>query len=173
MKSVIAINGIMGAGKSTIGKKLATELNYYFIDIDNEIEDRSKKTINEIFAQKGEEFFRGQEFELISEMLRRREKMVMALGGGAYTNIKVRKLLGNHAITVWLRAEVDDIYKRVKDKTNRPLLNKGNKKKILEDLIALRQPIYQKSDMIIDIKGKDSKQLVEEIMQNLNSKKDE
>lgn len=167
MKSVIAINGIMGAGKSTIGKKLAAELNYYFIDIDNEIEDRNKKTINQIFADKGEAFFRQQEIDLIAEMIDRNEKLVMALGGGAYMNNEVRKILQSKAKTIWLKAEVDDVYRRVKDKTNRPLLNKGNKKKILADLIASRNSVYQKSDLIIDIKGKDSSQLVNEIIKNL------
>lgn len=164
MKSIIAINGIMGVGKSTIGQKLAAKLNYYFIDCDNEIEDRNKKTINQIFSEDGEDYFRQQEVNLINELVNRNEKLVIALGGGAYINEEIRNVLKKKATTIWLKAKVDDIYNRLKNKTNRPLINKSNRKEILRNLIKIRNPIYSESDFTIEISGKTSDYLVKEII---------
>lgn len=168
MKSIIAINGIMGVGKSTIGKKLAEKINYYFIDCDNEIEDRYKKPINQIFEEDGEIFFRQQELNLIKELSNRNEKLVIALGGGAYMNQEVREILKQKATTIWLKAKLDDIYGRLKNKTNRPLLNKNNRKEILRNLIKTRNPIYSESDLTIEISGKTSDYLTKEIIDLLN-----
>ena len=171
MNSILALNGIMGVGKSTIGKKLAEQINYYFIDLDSEIEDRFGCSINEIFSKKGEEYFREIEYKLLNEIITRNEKIVIALGGGTYIYEKSRILLQNNASTIWLNSDLDEIFNRLKNKNNRPLLNFGNKKKILQDLIAKRNPIYQESNYMINIFKKKSDQLVNEII-NLLSKND-
>ena len=112
-KKIIAIIGLMGVGKTTIGKKLASKMGYYFIDLDQEIEDRQKKTISEIFRDDGEKYFRDIEEKLIEEILFRDENIVLSLGGGAFINDNARKLLKEKAITIWLDAAIDEILYRV------------------------------------------------------------
>ena len=140
MKNIIALNGIMGVGKSTIGKKLADKIDYYFIDSDCEIEDRAGKTISQIFKDGGEDDFRQIEKNLIFELISRNENIVLALGGGSYINDEIRQELSKKSVTIWLKADIDVIFNRLKNKNNRPLLNCGDKRKILLDLINKRNP---------------------------------
>ena len=160
----------MGVGKSTIGKKLAEKINFYFIDLDNEIEDRNALTVNEIFAKYGEEYFRKIEHDLLLEIINRNEKIVIALGGGTYINNNSRELLKENVTTIWLKSDLEEIYIRLKNKTNRPLLNLGNKKEILQDLIAKRNPIYQESNYMIDTCKKKSDLITNEIINLLKIK---
>ncbi len=164
MKKVIAINGITGVGKSTIGKKLADKLNYYFIDSDQEIEDLLGKTINQVFADHGENYFRQIEKNLILDIMSRDEKFIIALGGGSYMDQDTRSILQKKALTVWLNADLETIIHRLKNKNNRPLLNGVDKRKVLANLMNKRTAIYQKSDIKIDIGKKDTEVIVEEII---------
>ncbi len=164
VKNIIALNGITGAGKSTIGQKLAQTLDYYFIDSDQEIQDRLGKTINQIFEEDGEAYFRKIEKELIFEIVSRNEKLIIALGGGSCMDQEILNKLKEKATTIWLKADLETIMQRLKNKTNRPLLNNGDKRKILLDLIEKRTPIYCQSDMAIEIDNKEGDKIVQEII---------
>ena len=134
-KKIIAIIGLMGVGKTTFGLKLAEKLGYYFIDSDQEIEDREQKPITEIFAKNGEKYFREVEKKIIKEIILRDEKIVLSLGGGSFMDEEIREILKEKSMVVWLYASLDNILHRIGHKNNRPLLNRMNKRKILEDLI--------------------------------------
>jgi len=166
-KKIIAIIGLMGVGKTTIGSKLASKLGYYFIDLDQEIEDRQKKTISEIFRQDGEKFFRLIEKNLIEEILLRDENMVLSLGGGAFINDEARELLQEKATIIWLDAAIDEILYRVGSKTSRPLLNNGDKRKTLEELARKRYPIYSKADFKFDTTCENHESLLGKIIKNI------
>jgi shikimate kinase len=160
MKNIIAIIGLMGVGKTTLGLKLADKLGYYFIDSDQEIEDREQKSINEIFAKNGEKYFREVEKNIIKEIVLRDEKIVLSLGGGAFINEEVRKILKEKSNIIWLHATIDNILYRIGGKTNRPLLNKQtNKRKALEELARKRYPIYKEADFSFDT-GEESQEVV-------------
>ncbi|MBU6140153.1 MAG: shikimate kinase [Proteobacteria bacterium] len=147
MKKIIAIVGLMGVGKTTIGSKLSKKLGYYFIDSDREIEDRERKTIPEIFAQNGEKYFREVEENVIEEIALRDEEIVLSIGGGGFVSEKTRKILSQKAITIWLHAPINEILRRVGKRNNRPLLNQKNKRLVLEDLAKQRNPIYSQADL--------------------------
>lgn len=137
----------MGAGKTTIGTKLAKKLGYYFIDSDHEIEDRERKTIPEIFAQNGEKYFREVEEKIIEEIAIRDEEIVLSIGGGAFMSEKTRMVLKEKAITIWLYAPIHEILRRVGHKNHRPLINQNNKRLVLENLVKQRYPIYSQADL--------------------------
>lgn len=166
---IIAIIGLMGVGKSTIGSKLAEKIGYYFVDSDNEIEDRQKMLIPKIFAKKGEEYFRSIERQTIQEIIDRDEKMVLSLGGGAFDDEQTRKTLLQNAFIVHLSAPIDVILHRIGNKTNRPLLNQGNKRQILQELIDKRSPNYAQADIEIDTSKHSHDDVIEQILQQFNS----
>jgi len=149
-KKIVAIIGLMGVGKTTLGHKLAEKMGYYFVDSDLEIEDREKKSITEIFATKGEKYFREVEKSVIHEIVAREENVVLSLGGGAFINEEVRKILREKAITIWLEAPLDVVLHRLSGKTNRPLLNNKNRREVLEELAAKRYPIYALADFKVE-----------------------
>lgn len=149
-KRIIVIIGLMGAGKTTIGHKLAQSLKYYFIDSDQEIEDRQHCSIADIFAQKGEKYFREIEAKIIQDILNRDEDIVLSVGGGAFMNSNTRKIIKEKALVIWLHASIEETLKRIGSKSNRPLLNKKNKRSILEELSKIRYPIYQEADLDFD-----------------------
>ncbi len=149
-KKIIALIGLMGAGKTTIGLHLSQNIGYYFIDTDQEIEDRCKMSIADIFKKHSESHFRQLESNVIAEILARNENIVLSLGGGAFINEKNRPLIQENCLTVWLYASLEETIKRVGNKNNRPLLQNINKRKTLENLIATRYPIYKKANIAID-----------------------
>ena len=167
-RKIIAIIGLMGVGKTTIGSKLANKLGYYFIDLDQEIEDREGNSISEIFTKKGEKYFRELEKNIIKEIIFRDEKLILSLGGGAFINDEVREFLKEKAITIWLFATIDEILRRVVNKTNRPLLNSGNKRKALEDLAKKRYPIYKEADCKFDTTHENHEVLINKIISEIN-----
>lgn len=170
-KKIIAIVGLMGAGKTTVGLKLAEKLKYYFIDCDCEIEDREHKTIAEIFAENGEKYFRQVEEEVIAEIANRGEEMILSLGGGAFMSEKTQKILKEKAITIWLDASIDEILKRIGKKNNRPLLNQQNKREVLENLAVKRYPIYAKADLKFNTDNNSGENLLKQIITKINELK--
>ncbi len=150
IKKIIAIIGLMGVGKTTLGGKLAEKLGYYFVDSDLEIEDREQKSISEIFGTHGEKYFREVEKEVIKEIVARDENIVLSLGGGAFMIDEVRQILQQKAIVVWLEAPIDVILHRLSSKTNRPLLNSKNRREVLQELMLKRYPIYELADLKIE-----------------------
>ncbi len=172
-RKIIAIVGLMGVGKTTIGSKLAEKLKYYFIDCDSEIEDREHRTIKEIFATDGEKYFRQVEEKTVKEIILRDEEIVLSLGGGAFMSEEVRKILKEKAITIWLYTSIDEILHRVGNKNNRPLLNQKNKREILEELVAKRYPIYAEADFKFDTTDVNHDVLIGKIIRKINELKNE
>lgn len=163
-KKIIALVGLMGAGKTTIGSKIAEKLDYYFTDLDQEIEDRIRKSISEIFAEDGEEYFRQIEKEIVKEIIARDETLVLSLGGGAFINEEIRNLLKKKAVTIWLDVSIDEIINRIGSKNNRPLLKSPNKREVLTKLHQERLPIYQKADHHIIVGQDNSDTIADQII---------
>lgn len=172
-KKIIAIIGLMGVGKTTIGAKLAERLKIYFIDCDQEIEDRERMTITDIFTQRGEKYFRDVEKNVIREIASRDEEIVLSLGGGAFMNEEVRDVLKEKAVVIWLHASVDAILHRVGNKNTRPLLNQKNKREVLEELVAKRYPVYSQADLKFDTTDENHEVLIAKIIKQINEKKNE
>ena len=148
-KKIIALVGMMGVGKSTIGSRLARRLGIYFIDSDQEIEDNEERSISDIFADKGEEYFRKVESDTISKIIARDEPMILSLGGGSLVDLQVKELVKKKCVSVWLDCSIETILERTSGK-GRPLLQSGNKRAILEELLEKRCPIYQQADIKVN-----------------------
>lgn len=138
----------MGAGKTTVGRRLATRLGRQFRDSDEEIEKAAQMTIPEIFEQRGEPEFRAGETRVIARVLKDKD-VVLATGGGAFVNGETRALVKGGAISVWLKAEADILFERVSRRSNRPLLKTANPRQTLEKLIEERYPIYAEADITV------------------------
>jgi len=163
---------LMGAGKSSVGTRLANNLKYYFIDSDQEIEDREHRSIADIFSQNGEKYFREIEATIIQEIVERDEETVLSIGGGAFMNDDTRNLLKKNSIVIWLYASIEETLKRIGSKNNRPLLNYKNKRKILEDLSCVRYPIYSEAHHKFDTTDLTFDQLVDQIINKINTRND-
>ena len=144
----LVLVGMMGAGKTTVGRRLASRLNRQFLDSDEEIEKAAQMTIPEIFEQRGEPEFRAGETRVIARVLKD-QGVVLATGGGAFVNGETRALVKAGAISVWLKAEVDILFERVSRRSNRPLLKTANPRATLEKLIEDRYPIYAEADVTV------------------------
>jgi len=145
----VALVGLMGAGKSAIGKRLAHRLGLPFVDADDEIERAAGCSISEFFERFGEAEFRNGERRVIQRLLEG-SPHVLSTGGGAYMDTETRALMRGQAITVWLRADLDVLYDRVRKRTHRPLLRQGDPKDILARLMNQRYPVYAQADLVVD-----------------------
>ena len=145
----IVLVGLMGAGKTAIGRRLAARLGLPFFDADEEIERAASMTVAEIFARHGEAAFRAGEKRVIQRLLSQGQ-VVLATGGGAFMDPDTRAVIKARGISVWLRAPVPVLVSRTKGRPHRPLLQAGNPAEILEKLAALRGPIYALADVIVD-----------------------
>ncbi len=145
----IVLVGLMGAGKSAVGRRLSAVLELPFIDADAEIEAAAGCTIPEIFERHGEPAFRDGERRVIARLLKD-EMCVLATGGGAFMDAETRAAIGRQAISIWLRADLDLLVSRVGRRDHRPLLNHGNRREILEALIAERYPVFGEADIVVD-----------------------
>ena len=144
----LVLVGMMGAGKTTVGRRLASRLGRQFIDSDEEIERAAQMSIPEIFEQRGEGEFRAGEMRVIARLLKE-EDIVLATGGGAFVNPETRALVKSGAVSVWLKADLDLLFERVSRRANRPLLKTADPKGTLEKLIADRYPIYAEADLTV------------------------
>ncbi|MCA3245292.1 MAG: shikimate kinase [Tagaea sp.] len=145
----IVMVGLMGAGKSAIGKRLAQALGLGFIDADKEIEEAAGCTIPEIFARFGEPAFRDGERRVIARLLEG-PVCVLATGGGAFMDETTRARIKVGGLSIWLRADLDTLVRRTARRNNRPLLNAGDPRAILGDLMTKRYPIYAQADLTVD-----------------------
>ena len=148
-RRTIVLVGLMGAGKSKIGRRLAARLNLSFFDSDHEIEAAAGESIEEIFANWGERVFRDGERRVIARLLAQ-PVHVLATGGGAFMDPLTRQLIGQRGVSVWLRANLDVLVSRVSRRNNRPLLKSGDAGTILAQLIEQRHPVYAQADVIVD-----------------------
>jgi shikimate kinase len=144
----IVLVGMMGAGKTTVGRRLAARLSRHFIDSDEEVEKAANMTIPDIFAAHGEADFRAGEARVIARLLRD-ENIVLGTGGGAFINRETRALIKTGSLSVWIKAEADLLFARVSRRSNRPLLKTANPRQTLEALIAARYPIYAEADVTV------------------------
>jgi shikimate kinase len=145
----IVLVGLMGAGKTKIGRRLATRLNLPFFDSDIEIESAAGETIEEIFRNRGEAVFRDGERRVIARLLTQ-PVHVLATGGGAFMDPATRDAIRRHGISVWLRADLDVLFARVSRRTDRPLLQHSDPRGVLATLIERRHPIYAEADLVVD-----------------------
>jgi shikimate kinase len=139
---------MMGAGKSSIGRRLASDLNLPFVDADTEIESAAGMSIPEIFEAHGEPYFRSGEARVIARLLESGPQ-VLASGGGSFINPHTRALIRARGISVWLKADLDVLLRRIKRRSDRPLLKTDDPEQTLRQLIAQRYPIYAEADVTI------------------------
>ncbi|MET0545356.1 MAG: shikimate kinase [Caulobacterales bacterium] len=144
---VIVLVGLMGVGKTTVGKALAAQLNMPFRDADSQIEEAAGLSISEIFAQHGEQEFRRGERRVLHRLLTAEAPHVLATGGGAFIDPDTRALIQSTAVSVWLKADIDSLVKRVSRKNTRPLLRQGDPKEILTRLCHERAAFYALADI--------------------------
>ncbi|HKD48697.1 MAG TPA: shikimate kinase [Rhizomicrobium sp.] len=145
----IALVGMMGAGKTSIGRRLAARLGVPFRDADHEIEAAAGLTVTEIFERFGESYFREGERKVIARLLEE-PPHVMATGGGAFMDESTRAAMARAAFTIWLKAPLNLLLLRVKKRETRPLLKDGDMRATLERLLNAREPVYAKADMTLD-----------------------
>ena len=166
-RSVVLV-GLMGSGKSTVGRRLAKRLDMDFVDADEVIEEAAGLSINDIFEVHGEKAFRDGERRVILRLLSNIPH-VMATGGGAFMDLETRKNIKSKAISVWLRADRDILFSRIKHRTNRPLLRVENKKEVLGALVKERYPIYAEADIIIDSHDCPQNETVQKVVEALTA----
>jgi shikimate kinase len=162
----VVLIGMMGAGKSSIGRRLARRLGMTFVDADQEIESAAGCTIPDIFKLYGEAAFREGERKVIGRLLAG-PPIILATGGGAFMDDVARAQIKSQGISVWLRAELDILLERVSRRDDRPLLKQGDPKEILTKLIAERYPVYGLADIIVDSGDGPHELVVEAIVDRL------
>ncbi|MGA1341553.1 MAG: shikimate kinase [Hyphomonas sp.] len=142
----IALVGLMGAGKSTVGRRLAEKLGRAFYDSDTEIEKAAGLSISDIFALHGEADFRRGEKQVLKRLLEL-PPHVLATGGGAFLDAETRALMKEKAVTIWLNADLETLWRRVQKRDNRPLLKRADARQHLSNLVTERQPFYAQADV--------------------------
>jgi shikimate kinase len=161
-RSVVLV-GMMGAGKSSVGRRLAARLGIPFVDADTEIEQAAQMTIPEIFAKYGETAFRSAEARVILRLLDGGPQ-VLATGGGAFMNPDTRDAIHARGVSVWLKADVDVLIRRVKRRSDRPLLHTDDPAETLKRLLAERSPTYQQADLTINSREVPHDKIVDEVL---------
>lgn len=156
-RSIVFV-GLMGAGKTAIGRKLATMLSLPFMDSDHEIESVSRMTVPELFERYGESEFRALEQRVILRLLENGPQ-VLSTGGGAFMNAQTREGIAAHGVSVWLKADLDLLMDRVSKKQNRPLLKSPDPRGVLERLMGERYPVYATSDVTVPTRD-DRKEII-------------
>ena len=167
-KKNVCIMGLMGSGKSIIGKDLSKYSNLKFYDTDKEIELKTNKSINEIFEMSGESYFRKIEEKICLELLAKND-CIISLGGGSIINKKIRNAIHKNSYSIYLQVEINNLVSRLKSSKKRPLLNKKkDNKKTLEKLFNDRRKFYETADFIVN-NDNDKIQVIEKIKFELNS----
>ena len=156
----IVLVGMMGAGKSSIGRRLAARLGIPFVDADSEIENAAGMTIPEIFEKHGEPYFRAGEARVIARLLDSGPQ-VLATGGGAMMDGQTRALIVKKAVSIWLKADIDILLKRTKRRNDRPLAER------IKDLLPLREPVYAQADIVVQSRDEPHDMIINEIMLEL------
>ena len=151
---------MMGAGKSSIGRRLAARLGIPFIDADAEIESAAGMTIPEIFDKHGEPYFRAGEARVIARLLDNGPQ-VLATGGGSLMDAQTRTLIGEKGVSIWLKADIEVLLKRTKRRNDRPLAEK------IKDLLPIREPLYAQADIVVQSRDEPHDNIVDEIMSQL------
>lgn len=166
----LALIGFMGAGKTTIGRMLASQLGYDFLDTDHCIESAAGKSIPEIFSQFGENHFRNLEQQVVAE-LAKRQRTVIATGGGLPCHQNNLELLRQHSYIVCLWASPETIYERVRHNEHRPLLQHPDPLGRIRELLALREPYYRQADLLVSSDGRPSREIAQHILHEFLSRR--
>ena len=165
----IVLVGMMGVGKSSVGRRLAMRLSIPFVDADSEIETAAKMTIPEIFARHGEPYFRSGEARVIARLLEGGPQ-VLATGGGAFMNADTRALIKQKGVSVWLHADLDVLLRRTsKRRSDRPLLQTDDPSETLRALLAEREPVYALADLTVQSRDVPHEAIVADVMTALAS----
>jgi shikimate kinase len=162
----IVLIGMMGAGKTTVGRRLAAKLGRRFIDSDEEVEKAAGMTIDEIFQAHGEADFRAGEVKVIARLIKDHH-IVLGTGGGAFMNPETRALVKSAAVSVWIKADFDLLFQRVSRRSNRPLLKTANPRETLQKLIDARYPTYAEADVTIVSRDVPQDQVASEVIDAL------
>lgn len=162
----IVLVGMMGAGKSSVGRKLAGKLALAFVDADNEIEAAAGMSIPDIFETRGEAEFRAGEARVIARLLENGPQ-VLATGGGAFMNADTRAAIRAKGVSVWLRADFDVLMKRIRRRSDRPMLKTDDPAATLRNLIEHRYPVYAEADVAVDSRDVLHEVIVDEILDAL------
>jgi shikimate kinase len=152
LKKTVVLVGMMGSGKTAVGSALARLLAVPFLDSDTEITHAANMSIAEIFARDGEPFFRKKETQVITRLLET-ERGILSTGGGAFMSAENRQIISAKGVAVWLRADVDLLWARVRHKNTRPLLRTENPYRTLKDLAEQRNPVYALADLAVDARA--------------------
>ena len=168
VRSVVLV-GMMGAGKSTIGRRLSARLRMPFLDADAEIEAAAGMTIPEIFSSYGEPYFRDGEARVIARLLDNGPVM-LATGGGAFMGNETRDRIRDKAVSIWLKADADIIMRRVKRRSDRPLLQTADPESTIERLISEREPVYRQADLTIWSRDVPHEKIVDECIEALHAR---
>ena len=163
MKKNLVLTGMMGVGKSTVGKNLAQKLSYNFVDIDRTIESREGSSINLIFKNKSESYFRKLENEISLEKLKKKNT-VISLGGGAFLNKSIRREIKNTSVSFWLDVDVSELIKRLKKTKKRPLLYNKNLNVTVNKIYLERKKTYSEADYRIKCNFLDPDEIVDKIL---------
>lgn len=166
----IVLVGLMGAGKSSVGRRLAKHLNLDFVDADEEIVEAAGCSIEDIFELYGETAFRDVERRVIARLLENGAH-VLAIGGGAFMNPEIRAIILERCVSVWLRAELDVLERRTARRGGRPLLKGGDPREILQGLIEERYPVYAEANIVVDTNDEPPEVTVEKIIQALETER--
>lgn len=169
LNRTVALVGMMGAGKTSIGRRVAARLGVPFRDADHEIEAAAGLTVAEIFEKFGESHFRDGERKVIARLLEEAPH-VLATGGGAFMDASTREAMARAAFTIWLKAPVGLLLSRVKKRETRPLLKDGDMQATLERLLAAREPVYATADMTLDSADEPHGAAVDRIVQALHER---
>lgn len=149
VKKPVVLVGMMGAGKSAVGRTLAQVLDVPFLDSDHEIERAAAMSISEVFERDGEAFFRARESEVLHRLMAT-GPCVISTGGGAFLSEENRRMMHDEGVSVWLRADLDLLWERVRHKATRPLLRTHDPKRTLADIYNARVGIYARADLVVD-----------------------
>jgi shikimate kinase len=160
--------GLMGAGKTSIGRRLAARVGLPFVDADEEIEAAAGSSIEDIFERLGEASFRDGERRVIARLLDG-PPIVLATGGGAFMDPQTRERIAAKAISVWLRADLDTLVRRTSRRNDRPLLKDGDPREILARLMDQRYPIYQQADIVVDSVDAPADETVQNVLDALTA----
>lgn len=162
----LVLVGMMGAGKTTVGRRLANRLGRRFIDSDEEVEKAAGMSIEDIFKLHGEADFRAGEVKVIARLLKE-DDIILGTGGGAFITGETRTLVKDAAISVWIKADFELLFARVSRRTNRPLLKTENPRETLRQLIEQRYPIYAEADVTVISRDVPQDQVASEVIDAL------
>ena len=163
----LVLVGLMGCGKSSIGKRLAIRLGLPFVDADEEIERVAQKSITEIFQDHGEAFFRDRECKVITRLLAAGPQ-VLATGGGAFMMAETRDRIRETGLSIWLRAELSVLLRRVSKRETRPLLKGGDAEAVMRNLMDARYPVYAEADITVESRDVPHEAIIDEILTALD-----